>query len=340
MRSSKKICDKETSSTIDRRSFLAGISALGVTAATSSWAREPTNYPMPDHELMVPVEGGRIYVRINGDLAASNPPIVVIHGGPGGSHSGYLDALALANERAVILYDQLDCGKSDRPMNPANWRVPRFADELDAIRNALAIKRWHIFGVSWGGTVALEYGARKPSELASLVLGCPLVSSKRWLADTGILRKKLPADVQQQLTKCDSDPNDAGCDAAGGVFNRTFLWREPLTTGRKSYEASTMAGHGFNGQLYETMWGRSEFVSTGMLKDYDGEALLKELDGSNTLFVGGQHDEVLPTTLEEYAARLPGSEFAIIPGAAHSFLTDRPAETLSVLNAWMKRHQG
>lgn len=101
-----------------------------------------------------------------------------------------------------------------------------------------------------------------------------------------------------------------------------------------------MAGHGFNGQLYETMWGRSEFVSTGMLKDYDGEALLKELDGSNTLFVGGQHDEVLPTTLEEYAARLPGSEFAIIPGAAHSFLTDRPAETLSVLNAWMKRHQG
>ena len=51
------------------------------------------------------------------------PPVVFLHGGPGGTHAAYLDALALADERAVILYDQLDSGRSDRPNNPANWTV-------------------------------------------------------------------------------------------------------------------------------------------------------------------------------------------------------------------------
>ena len=65
--------------------------------------------------------------------------MVLIHGGPGGTHRGLFDALELADERMVVLHDQLDSGRSDQPNNPANWKDDRFVDELEAIRNALGM---------------------------------------------------------------------------------------------------------------------------------------------------------------------------------------------------------
>ena len=66
---------------------------------------------------------------------ARRPPIVMLHGGPGSSHWYFLNATALAGERAVILYDQLDSGRSETPGDARNWQVPRFIAELEAIRN-------------------------------------------------------------------------------------------------------------------------------------------------------------------------------------------------------------
>src|SRR4051812_44311285 len=130
---------------LDRRTFLAA-SAAALTLPAEA-AAEVAPLPQgvriaPDREEMVPVEGGRVYVRINGDLKASRPPIVFAHGGPGSSHWYWLNATALADERAVILYDQLDSGRSDHPGDPKNWTVPRFVDELPAIARALGIARW------------------------------------------------------------------------------------------------------------------------------------------------------------------------------------------------------
>lgn len=111
---------------------------------------------MPDRTLMVPVEGGRVWVSVNGDIDAGGAPVVFVHGGPGGTHAPFGGLTALADKRAVILYDQLDSGMSDRLGDPANWRVARFVDELEAIRKALGVERWHVFGHSWGAAVALE----------------------------------------------------------------------------------------------------------------------------------------------------------------------------------------
>src|SRR5689334_2237769 len=104
---------------LDRRAFLAGLSALPVAArAQDAWTP-----PAADQELRVPVRGGRIYVRVNGDLKGPRAPVIFAHGGPGGNHAAFLPSLRMANERAVILYDQLDTGLSDRPEDPANWTV-------------------------------------------------------------------------------------------------------------------------------------------------------------------------------------------------------------------------
>ena len=62
-----------------------------------------TAVPPPDRELMVPVRGGRVYVRVNGDLKARRLPLLVAHGGPGGNHASQLQAIALSTDRAVVL---------------------------------------------------------------------------------------------------------------------------------------------------------------------------------------------------------------------------------------------
>jgi proline-specific peptidase len=322
-------------SPIDRRAFLLSIAAAGV--AGPLWGRGPAAYPPPDRELMASVRGGNVYVRINGRLDGPRLPVVMIHGGPGGTHSAFLNALALADERAVILYDQLDSGRSDHPNDPKNWTVGRFTDEVDAVRRAVGVSRWHVLGGSWGGTIALEYGARRPKELAGLVLASPLVSTRSWIADANALRAQLPPKVQATLRQCDPPaPITPACEQATNVFYANFNRRDPATEAMKQY-GTLHGGGGFNRQLYEAMWGSSEFVATGTLKDYDGEPLLAKLDGPRTLFIDGQYDEARPVTLSGFAAQVPGAEFAVVPGAAHGFFNDRPDEALGILRPWFRR---
>lgn len=323
---------------LTRRDLLAGGIALGALAALPAWARGPARYPPPTLEKMVPVEGGRVYVRVNGDLAGPKPPVVIAHGGPGGTHGAYLDALALGDERAVILYDQLDSGRSDWPQDPRNWRVARFVDELDAIADALGVARWHVLGHSWGGTIALEYGARRPPRLQSLVLASPLISTRSWIADADALRRELPPAVRDELTRCAplAAPLPTSCDAATDAFYAAFNGREVPSDGMLAYRSA--ADRGYDERLYRTMWGPSEFAVTGSLKEYDGEPLLAKLDGRRTLFIGGQYDEARPATLAGFAARAPGAEHAVVPGAAHGFFNDRPQETLGLLRGWFARH--
>lgn len=284
---------------------------------------------------MAPVPGGRVYVRVNGKLDGPRMPIVLLHGGPGGTHTSLLDALALADERAVILYDQLDSGRSDRPGDPGNWTVQRFTDEVDAVRRALGVSRWHVLGHSWGGTVALEYGARRPSQLAGLVLASPLISTKSWIADANILRTQLPPDVQATLKTCDPPaPIMPPCGQATNVFYAAFNRRYPTPDGQRDY-ARTREGKGPNHKLYETMWGPSEFVATGTLKNYDGEPSLGRLNGKRTLFLVGQYDEARPVTSDAFARRA-GAEFAVVPGAGHGTFSDRPEETIGILRPWLR----
>ena len=66
-------------------------------------------------EGYVNVTGGRVWYRmVGGDNRYARTPVLVVHGGPGIPHD-YLTSLdALAEERPVIYYDQLGCGRSDR----------------------------------------------------------------------------------------------------------------------------------------------------------------------------------------------------------------------------------
>src|SRR6476620_2568428 len=92
----------------------------------------------------IDVPGGMVAWRRFGD--GPKTPLILIHGGPG-FPSDYLEPLgALGDERPVYVWDQLGCGRSDRPSDKALWRVERFVQEFDAVRTALAPGPVHVLG--------------------------------------------------------------------------------------------------------------------------------------------------------------------------------------------------
>lgn len=323
---------------VTRRTMLGtAVAAAAMPSAAAIAPLLPQVRLKPDRETMIDVPGGRVYVRVNGDVGGPRPPIVLLHGGPGSSHWYFLNATALADERAVILYDQLDCGRSDHPSDPKNWTVPRFVEELDAVRRGLGVERWHVLGASWGGTVALEYAGRRPKLLASAILQSPLVSTEIWLRDARRLVDTMPPETRRLLVACDTPgaaPKEA-CDAATEAFYARYVRRAEPPSEVAAYRAALPRS--FSPDIYNHMWGRAEFTATGTLKHYDGRPLLTRLDGRRTLFVAGEHDEALPATVAGFA-RTARAAYRTVPDAAHVILNDNPAAYLAVLRPWLAAH--
>ena len=322
-----------------RRDLLLGLSGLAAVSLipARSAARVLDAVPAPDRELMVPVRGGRVYVRVNGRLDGPKAPLIMVHGGPGSSHAGFIPALALADDRAVILYDQLDNGRSDTPNDPFNWTVERFVSELDAIRAALNLRQFHLLGQSWGGTVVNEYAARRPAGLKSLILSSPLISTKSWEVSTTARLKSLPAAVQAQIAAHEataaSDP--AGYEAAMKPFYDAFLLRHGTPAYLQAYKAALPVP--FSDKQYNFMWGPGEIRATGTLRNYDGEPLLKQI-AVPTLVQCGEFDEFSPAACRKIAARIKGAVTAVIPDSGHSTAADGTEAFLKSVGGFIGGH--
>src|SRR5262249_6113146 len=93
---------------------------------------------MTADEGTIEVPGGRVWYRSVGE---GGTPLLCLHGGPGFTHY-YLEPLeALAGRRQVIFYDQLGCGRSDRPDDASLWTVEPFLEELAQGRAAAGLDR-------------------------------------------------------------------------------------------------------------------------------------------------------------------------------------------------------
>lgn len=322
---------------LDRRGFLLGLAGAGALASVAR--AQPTAWtpPAPDRELMVPVRGGRIYVRTNGDLAGPKAPVLFVHGGPGGNHVSYLPSLQLAAERGVILYDQLDSGLSDRPEDPANWTVERFVSEVDAIRAALNLRELHLVGHSWGSTVALEYAAHQPGGLRSVTLGSPLISTKSWEKSTTAQLAKLPADVQRTINAHEAagTTKSPEYEKAMEVFYDHYANRTAVPAYMRTYAAARNVA--FGERIYNGMWGPGEIRATGVLKTYDGEPLLPKVAAPALVLCGGE-DEMTADVLAPLVKQMPNARLEVIPGAGHSLVSTYAAQYLALLRPHFARN--
>jgi len=279
---------------------------------------------------MIAVPGGDIFYEMS-NPSAEGVPLLLIHGGPGSTSCSFGLLDDLITDRPVIRYDQLDTGLSDRPGDRSRWVISHFVEEIEAIRASLGLDQFHILGSSWGGAVAAEYGLEGNTDgLLSIILAGPLLSTPKWLVDADILVSQMPDELQQTIRKHEDAGTFTHPDyvAATDSFYARYLYHQP----RKDIpECDGVSG---NSDMYNFMWGPTEFSSTGTLLSYDRTERLHELE-MPVLLVAGEYDEARPETMYEFAELISDSRVEVVADAGHVAMVDKPEEYAMLVNSYL-----
>jgi pimeloyl-ACP methyl ester carboxylesterase len=115
------------------------------------------------------------WVMIRGQ-SIRNPPLILLHGGPGLSETGLFRHFnaPLEKDFTVVYWDQRGAGKSYDPQIPrSSMTVEQFIADLDelveAVCRRLGKDKVTIFGHSWGAALGVLYCARFPHKVAAYV---------------------------------------------------------------------------------------------------------------------------------------------------------------------------
>ena len=278
----------------------------------------------------VVVPGGRVWWS---SVGSGGVPLLCLHGGPGFTHYYLQDLERLADRRRVIFYDQLCCGRSDRPYDTSLWTVERFVEELAIVREALGLRELHLFGSSWGGMLAMQYVLDRRPPLRSLILCGSPASIPRWIRECGELLARQP-DAVQETIRSHEERGYTGCpeyqSAILGFYREHVCRLDPWPEGLERSFAE--AGD----QVYNHMNGPSEFTVVGTIRDWDVTERLQEISVP-TLLVGGEHDECRPAHLADMHARIAGSRLATIDDASHLCFAEQPEAFTEVVNDFLAR---
>jgi len=279
------------------------------------------------------------WYRVTGELrpgdTAAPAPLVVLHGGPGGTHDYLLSLADLADGRAVVHYDQIGNGRSTHyPDRGAEfWTVDLFVRELHNLLDALGIAdRHHVLGQSWGGFLAEEYALTQPSGLRSIVLADTAASWADFAAEAGKLRAELPADVQATLDRHEAagtydDPEYM--EACLAFYSRHVCrieWPPEVTATFEWLERDPT--------VYRTMNGPSEFHIIGSCKDWQVKDRLHEIRVP-TLIVSGRHDEATPALQQVLLEGIAGSEWVVFEDSSHMPHVEERERYMQVVGRWL-----
>ncbi|HEU4642709.1 MAG TPA: alpha/beta hydrolase [Gemmatimonadaceae bacterium] len=115
------------------------------------------------------------WVMIRGE-SLSNPPLILLHGGPGLTETFLFRHFNAPLEKSftVVYWDQRGAGKSfDREIPGSSMTVERFIADLDelvdAVRARTGKSKVAIFGHSWGAALGVLYTARFPEKVGAYV---------------------------------------------------------------------------------------------------------------------------------------------------------------------------
>lgn len=287
---------------------------------------------MSRREGTIAVPGGKVWFqRVGGGPGL---PLLAVHGGPGLPHN-YISALKrLADEREVIFWDQLGCGNSDHPSDTTLWTIERSVAEMDAVVHGLGLDRFHLFGNSWGAMLALQFMLDTSPAAASFIISNSAASIPLFAANVARLKSELDAATQSAIDRHEAaaTTHSAEYQAAIRTWNETFLcrkvpWPQELEDAFRNMGA----------EIFETMFGPSDFRIVGTVKDWDVFDRLDEI-AVPTLLIAGRYDECSPEHMREMHQRIKGSRFEFFESSAHLPFIEEPERFDHVLREFLRPH--
>ena len=110
----------------------------------------------------------RIYYEQVGN--PNGKPILFLHGGPGGQIKDYHRRYFDPSHYHIILFDQRGAGKSKPHAELRENTTQDLVADIERLREHVGVEKWHVFGGSWGSTLALVYAIMHPERVTGLLL--------------------------------------------------------------------------------------------------------------------------------------------------------------------------
>jgi pimeloyl-ACP methyl ester carboxylesterase len=289
----------------DRRAFLqclagaSGACALANVGPASAEDRFLTSAKLGSFEL---------YYEIHGD----GPPIVFAHGA-GGTHMSWWQQIpALSQHYRCITIDHRTFGLSRDTKDGPGRRA--FVGDLTALLDHLGIQKTALVGQSMGGTTVLGFTSAHSERVSALIMS----DTTGGYSDEEMekLRRSLPQNPRSAFAR-DFPKRDPA---------RAFLYRE--------ISAITEA---YNGPAAAAPAAGAASTASAAPPPTDVRPILaKKIP---TLFIVGEEDQLIaPQIIELMHRKMPGSEFAKVPGAGHSDYFEKPDEYNRLVLAFLDKH--
>ena len=260
-------------------------------------------------------------------------PALFLHGGPGGGGSEDVRRFFNPNLYRIVVFDQRGCGRS-KPHgcleNNTTWDL---VSDIENLRKKLSIKKWLVFGGSWGSTLSLAYAQAHPKSVSELVLrGIFLLRKEElhWFYQDGASRI-FPEAWSGFLDIIDEDKRGNLMNAYHEIFKSTdkekrlkaaVAWSKwEAATSSLSYKPSLVEE--FSDPEFALAFALIEnhyFINKGW---FDTEnQLIENIDKIRSIpavIVQGRYDVVCPMkTAWELSKAWPEAEMIIAPSSGHT----------------------
>lgn len=278
------------------------------------------------------------YYRMVGNCKGDKKPLILLHGGPGSTHNYFevMDDLALKDNRAIIMYDQIGCGNSYIENHPEYFTAEVWLEELCELRKQLNLDEVHILGQSWGGMMALIYALDyHPEGVKSYILSSTLPSAKLWEKEQHRRISYMDEKYQVALkTALESgDYTNPDYLEAVDVFmdkhcNPIFKDEAPecITRPKKSGKEAYVIG-----------WGQNEFTPTGTLSGFEVTDRLHEIT-TPCLITDGQRDLCSPYIAKLMYDNIPNSKWELFEYSGHMPFVEEHEKYVEILIDWLNQN--
>jgi pimeloyl-ACP methyl ester carboxylesterase len=246
-------------------------------------------------------DGCRLYHELHGP--AGGPPLVLLEG-LGGDIPGWRRNIPhLAERYRVVAYDFRGNGRSDMPEGKVT--IQTFVADTVGLLDHLDIADAHVYGMSFGGMVAIEMALSHPRRVRSLVLAATHAGRRRSapLGAQAAVPKDRPYLALYAPDFARDHPDHVAEDILVGSQNP-----QPLRAGRRQWEA---------------------------MDGWDGWDRLGEIRAP-TLVLHGTEDRIVSVeNATRMAEGIPGSRLALLEGAGHVYHSERADEADAVVLAFL-----
>lgn len=283
-------------------------------------------------------EGHRVFYEESG--APDGIPVLCVHGGPGSGSRPLARRFFHPRRCRVIAFDQRGAGRSQPAGCLAANDTARLVADMEALRRALAVGRWIVFGGSWGATLALCYARRHPERVAAALLrgiflasreeidgylyGLRAVAPEAWRRFSEALpacgRDDLLAGYGLQLAAPEPATRLAAARAWCRYEGELLALDSGLATGPPAADEQLLA----KARIQVHYLRHGCFVDADVLRR--GVA---RLAGIPAILVHGARDRICrPEVAQALARHWPGADLRIVPGAGHLAGTEAMAAPL------------